>query len=202
MKIANFYLLIVALCIFSIQCASGYKAINPASLNYKSPNASESVAVDYKYNLMSKKYAKKEDKKNLSIVAIQITNNTESDLIGGQNLRLVNSTGNPLNRVSNDVAYAQLKQSTPVYLLYLLLTPLRLDINTGTSSSSTPIGYGVGPGITALNMITAGSANGKFKEELATYNFDGMTIKPGETVHCIIGINSSDSGEIQAEISE
>jgi hypothetical protein len=41
-------------------CASGYKMIEPKSINYVSTNETDKVKLEYKYDLLDKKYAKKE----------------------------------------------------------------------------------------------------------------------------------------------
>jgi hypothetical protein len=58
-----------------------------------------------------------------------------------------------------------------------------------TSSTSIPIGYVVGPGITAGNMIIAGSANKNFRDELVENSIIGRDIRPGETFYGLIGIS-------------
>jgi hypothetical protein len=40
-------------------CASGYKMIEPKSINYVSTNETDKVKLEYKYDLLDKKYAKK-----------------------------------------------------------------------------------------------------------------------------------------------
>jgi hypothetical protein len=51
--------------------------INPAALNYLSKNTNNGVTFEYKYSLLDKKVCKKEYKRNLKLIAIKITNNTD-----------------------------------------------------------------------------------------------------------------------------
>ena len=99
--------------------------------------------------------------------------------------------------LENEQIFRPLKQGVPIYLLYMLLTPITLnktsnDRTTGLPKTEPifPLGLIIGPGITVLNMVTAGSANKKFKNELTEKNLIGKTIKAGETVSGLIGIRS------------
>lgn len=77
------FLKLVLVCIFMsslFSCASRYKMIEPESINYLSVKEDKGVKFEYKYDLLSKKYAKKEEKKGVKIVAVKVTNNSGSDL--------------------------------------------------------------------------------------------------------------------------
>ncbi|MBE15807.1 MAG: hypothetical protein ABNH00_14610 [Dokdonia sp.] len=179
-------------------CASSYKTISPKTLIYVSKTATEDVALEYKYNLLDKKYKKKEDKKGIKLVAVKITNNSGKDLTFGKDLKLVYENGDQVFVLDNDRVYNTLRQKPASYLWYLLLTPTMLNTTSSNSSSSgigeetnsIPIGLVIGPGLTAGNMIAASSANKKFEEELMIYNIYGTLIKNGATEYGLIGIDS------------
>jgi hypothetical protein len=187
-------------------CASGYKMINPATLNYMSNNDNKEIKLEYKYNLLSRKYKKKETKKGIKIVAIKITNGTENDLVLGKDIKLTYANDIELYIMDNEKVFKSLKQSTATYLLYLLLTPMNLYTTKTNSNgfqeqtSSTPIGLVVGPGLAAGNMIAAGSANKKFKTELSKYKIYGTTIKKGETAYGLIGIKSDNYDALKIRV--
>lgn len=186
-------------------CASSYRTIEPTNLNYVSSTETGDVKLEYKYNLLTKKYFKKELKKGVRLAAVKITNNSNKDYVFGKNLKLTYSNGNQINLIENNRVYSMLKQGAPIYLLYLLLTPMNLyttETNNGftETTSSTPIGLVVGPGLAAGNMIAAGSANKKFKNELENYDLMGKTIKKGETKYGIIAINSNSSESLKLKL--
>lgn len=58
-------------------CASGYKMIGPKSINYVSRNENNGAKLEYKYDLLDKKYAKK----GVRLVAVKITNESDKDLM-------------------------------------------------------------------------------------------------------------------------
>ena len=201
MKIIKITLLFIAISTLT-NCASGYKMIEPKSINYVSTNETDNVKLEYKYDLLDKKYAKKELKKRVKLVAIKITNNSEKDLMFGRDAKLTYENGTEIFVMENEKVFTSLKQSAASYLWYLLLTPLNLyTAENGQQTSSTPIGLVVGPGLAGGNMIAAGSANKKFKTEMLEYNINGTLIKKGETKYGLIGIkaDSFDSLKLKVE---
>jgi len=205
MKLLKFTFLLSSLLILT-SCASKYKMINPNTLNYLSNNTSQKVTLEYKYNLLTKKYAKKETKKGIKVIAVKLTNNSESDLVFGKDIKLAYENNSELYIMENEKIFKSLKQNTATYLLYLLLTPMNF-YTTNTNSygiqeetSSTPIGLVVGPGLAGGNMIAAGSANKKFKTELLDFNIYGAIIKKGETKYGLIGVKSDSYDAIKVKI--
>ena len=208
MKLIKIYSLsIISILIFT-GCASGYKIIQPKELNYLSKNQHSNVFIEYKYDLLSKKYAKKEDKKGIKLVALKITNNSEKDLTFGSDLKLIYESGKSVSVLDTDYTFNQLKQSTPSYLFYLLLTPMSFfttetnEFGVQETTSSFPIGLIVGPGLAGGNMIAAGSANKKLKNELLEYNLSNRVIKKGETVYGLIGIQSNSADAIALNVEK
>ena len=194
MKTSKIGVLLATIIILS-SCASSYQKINPNRLNYNSIDTKNGISLEYKYNLLNKKYAKKETKKGVKVVSIRVTNNSENDIVFGKDIKLAYQNGNELYLMDKDNIFKSLKQNTATYLLYLLLTPMRLNVtetNGGTvvKESSTPIGLFIGPGIAVGNMVAAGSANKKFKNELSEFDINGATIKKGETKSGLIGIKT------------
>ena len=63
--------LLLAITIILNSCASGYQMINPNSLNYNSNDTKKGISLEYKYDLLDKKYAKKETKKGVKVLAIK-----------------------------------------------------------------------------------------------------------------------------------
>ena len=201
MKIIKITFLFIAILTLT-NCASGYKMIEPKSINYVSTNETQNVKLEYKYDLLDKKYAKKELKKGVKLVAVKITNNSEKDLMFGRDAKLTYENGTEIFVMENEKVFTTLKQSPASYLWYLLLTPMNLyTAENGQQTSSTPIGLVVGPGLAGGNMIAAGSANKKFKTEMLEYNINGTLIKKGETKYGLIGIkaDSFDSLKLKVE---
>jgi hypothetical protein len=144
--------------------------------------------------------------KDVRLVAIKITNNSDRDLQFGKDIRLTYSEGGELYIMDNNKIFTSLKQSPASYLWYLLLTPLQFMKSESangyqTSSSSTPIGLVVGPGLAGGNMIAASSANTKFEKDLLNYNVNGKIIKKGTTVSGLIGIRSDDYDVIKIKVN-
>ena len=132
---------------------SSYKMIQPKLINYVFSNENSNVELQYRYELLHKKYIKKELKKGIKLVAIKITNNSNKDLIFGKDIVLTYENDSEIYLVENKQVYKLLKQSPLSYLWYLLLTPTNLFTTETNSSgieettSSTPIGLLLGPGL-------------------------------------------------------
>ena len=200
MRIIKITLLFIT--IFALKnCASGYKMIAPKSINYISTNETNKVKLEYKYDLLSKKYAKKELKKGVKLVAIKITNNSEKDLMFGRDAKLTYENGTEIFVMENEGVFTSLKQSTASYLWYLLLTPMNLyKSENGQQTSSTPLGLVAAPSLASLNMITVDTANQKFKTEMLEYNINGTLIKIGETKYGLIGIKADSFDSLKLKI--
>ena len=185
-------IILVSLITFFNSCASGYRTINPNSLHYSTKIEESGIQLEYKYNVLKKKkYSKKEIKTNIKLVAVKITNNTNRTLTFDREIKLVNSKGVYYTILSKEAVYSNLKQKTASYLWYLLLTPLQFQKTENGSTSSTPIGIFIGPGIAGGNMLVSSSANTKFENELKFNDLNGKNIKPGQTVTGLVGIFSS-----------
>ena len=189
------------LCVFVFvlsffNCASRYRVIEPNNLNYVSKAEMEGVILEYKYDLLDKKYSKKEDKKGIRLVAVKISNNSERDLVFGRDLNLVYANGNEIYVLDKEKTFKTLKQSPATHLFYLLLTPVNFyttktnEYGLQETTSSTPVGLILGPGLAAGNLIAASSANKKFKTELENFDIKGSTINQGEVKYGLVGIDS------------
>jgi hypothetical protein len=187
------FLCLLLIAFLFASCAGSFKSINPTSFQYTTPAEKSDVELYYKYDVLrergNKKYSRKEFKANVRIVAIRITNTTSRELKMGDNARIY--SGNSEIRLwPPDLIHKKVKQTVPLYLLYLLLTPAEFSMyDSGTSeSSSFPIGLILGPGLAGGNIAVAGSANARLKRELMEFDLYGKAIKPGETVYGLIGI--------------
>lgn len=187
-------LFVFALSFFN--CASRYSVIEPNNLNYVSKSETGGVTLEYKYDLLDKKYSKKEDKKGIRLVAVKISNNSNKDLVFGRDLNLVYANENEIYILDKEKTFKTLKQSPATHLFYLLLTPVNFytsktnEYGLQETTSSTPVGLILGPGLAAGNLIAASSANKKFKTELANFDIKGSTIKQGEVKYGLVGIDS------------
>jgi len=175
--------------------------IAPKSINYISTNETNKVKLEYKCDLLGEKYAKKELKKGVKLVAIKITNNSEKDLMFGRDAKLTYENGTEIFVMENEGVFTSLKQSTASYLWYLLLTPMNLyKSENGQQTSSTPLGLVAAPSLASLNMITVDTANQKFKTEMLEYNINGTLIKIGETKYGLIGIKADSFDSLKLKI--
>jgi hypothetical protein len=188
---------------FFMSCASSYKPISPETLEYHNHSTHDKIEFSYHYDVLTesknKKYAKHELKNNLSLVAVKITNHTGHD-INPMTDAVFYIDNKPTYFVDQKITEDKIKQGVPIYLLYLLFSPVTLN-TSGTSTdgspktNSFPIGLIIGPTLTATNMIVAGTANKNFKEEIEQYNLYRQ-VHDGETMYALIAFRDIGKDEI------
>lgn len=187
-------------------CASSYNHIKPEQLNFMNERTTDSVSLAYKYDLLNKKYEKKEKKKDVRLVALKIENKSDQTVTLGENAFLTYINDSPVNTLEKEKVFDKLKQQGAWYLFYLALTPVNLytyETNSAgvqETTSTIPVGLILGPGLTATNMIVSGTANGKFKDDLEKYDLIGKPIAPGETVYGLIGISSDSYNALKLDV--
>lgn len=173
-------------------CAQSYYALNPTKIAYTASNNLEDITLNYRYDILSekgnKKISRKERKHNVKLVAVKITNNTDTVINIGNNAAFFsgNSITYPMDAISTKNS---LKQSVPSHLFYLLLSPLTLSVN---GSNPFPIGLILGPAISGGNMLVAASANNNLYKDLVQYDILFRDIQPGETVFGLVGFRNLD----------
>ncbi len=179
-------------------CAGIYHPIQPNTLNYNNVEIREGVSYSYRFDVLpqkgNKKYVKKAAKYNIDIVAVKIINNTDRELDFNKDIQLY--VGNKISYpLESTVVTSQIKQGVVGYLLYGLLF---FQIHNNNSTTTLPVGLGIGIG----NMIAASSNNEKFKKEFSTYNLVNKTIAPGETVYGLVALRDIGQGALEIKITD
>jgi len=171
-----------------MQCAAAYKPINPPTVQYLAKEENDDVSFEYRYDVLAyrdnRKYSKKEKKRAFNVVAIKVKNKTDRTLNFTEDLDLYTDRSGVFP-MEAEMSRKALRQNVPIYLLYGLLV---LNVtNCDGKDCHTQI-YPIGLAIAAINMIIAGSANQKMKDEFNQYSVHNKAIQPGETMHAIIAI--------------
>jgi hypothetical protein len=186
-------------------CASGYNVLRPESMKYTANSGNGGITSGYRHGVLAeagnRKYAKYEARTGIKIVAIRITNNTDRTINVRRDLAFF-AGDRPAAPLDTKTVKWKLNQSVPIYLLYLLLTPMSLNIsnNNGTIERY-PIGFAIGPGLTLLNMATAGSANAKFSNDLVMYSID-RDIAPGQGLFFLVGFEGISFEPLTVKVRE
>jgi len=183
-------------------CAGTYNHVNPSGIQYVSKKNISDVEFSYKYGVLSergnKKYVKKETVSGLQVVSVKIVNNSEKTLVFNQNYFLM-AEDTRITTLPPNYVVSRLKQGVPIYLLYMLLTPMQFSSG---NTDGAPIGLILGPGITAFNMVTAGQSNGKLRKELEDHDLNTHEIAPGETFYGLMGISNTGYAPLSIELKE
>jgi len=200
-------ILYLALCLLFSSCASSFKSINPQNIPYSFTENTADVQFSYAYDVLSlkgnKKYAKKEKKQRMRVVAVRITNNSEKSFRLNENLKLIVGN-NPIVPIDPSIVGQDIKQGTWIYLLYI---PLNFTLGATTTTNM----YGqmetsggttlpTGPLLSMYNILVARSANKNFRTELEKFNLLDKTIEPGQTVYGLISLYSLTAEPIKFEV--
>ncbi|MFT5617784.1 MAG: hypothetical protein ACI85I_001010 [Arenicella sp.] len=188
-------------------CASSYTNLNPRNTFYISSEKPEEITLSYKYGVLkesgNKKYSKKEDKSGLQVVAVKVTNNSDRAVTLNENYSIY-AGGSQVNLMSPSYVAKEIKQGVAIYLLYMLLTPMVYTESDdfGRTTSTTPVGLIIGPGITLLNIGRAASANAKFRKDLENFSLIGKSIAPGETAYGLMGVQNTGYAPLKAKLTD
>ena len=194
------FVTLITLC----SCATSYKSIHPEQISYTHTPQDQGISFNYQPDVLAaagnKKLAKKEDKFEIRVIAIKLTNNTGTDLNFTEDLELLVGT-NSVEPLHPREISSSIKQWTASYLLYLLLTPVKLAVKSQTGDVSVySVGYVLGPGTAAVNMGIAATSNNSFEEELVKYDLYNKTIANGETVYGLIGLSNYNFSNISVRL--
>jgi len=189
--------------LFLSSCAAGYHPINPPTVHYTAHDVTEDISFSYKYDVLmensNKKYARKEDKQGVRLIAVKLTNNTSQPINVSNDLTFY-SGENQVLLMAPATIKALLKQSAATSLLFLALTPFNLIVISGNSASVIPVGLVLGPAMAIGNTSAASGANKKFYRELVSYNILEQNIQPGETIYGLIGIRETAFNPLYVEL--
>lgn len=204
--------LVVIMAFLLSNCASTYKELNPDRQYYTQKSVQDGVEFSYKYNLLreykNKKYAKREDKKAIRIVAIKITNSSSQVITLGENAKIY-AGDSEVVLLDPKFVHAELKQGVAIYALYLLMLPMQVNFSRSSSfgsgvpqsnTSGYPVGLILAPALAVGNGLVAHSANQKFKNELLLFNMIGRKIQPKETVYGLIGIRDTQYSSLSLKL--
>lgn len=195
---------IYILAIFTVlmsSCAAIYNPIEPSYLSYELAGNYNGLKLSYRYGILAelnnKRYARKESKQKIKLVAVKIENTSNKALVIGSDFNLT-SNGQAIEFIKSAEAYQKLKQKNWPALGFLLLalTP-PVQTTNGASVADFPLGMVAGPMLAAGNIFVAINANKQFQSELQSNTILGSTIKPQETIYGIITLNSDQENPIE-----
>lgn len=202
----NFLFIIISVILLS-SCAGPYHAISPGQISYYANSNIDELDFSYKYNVMierrNKKYARKEVRSGMNLVAVRITNKSSQKLVVKDDITFY-SNGQPFIPMEPKVYTNTVKQQAGFYLFYLLLTPISLNTydEYGNTESSTPIGLFIGPGIALGNLIGASQANQNMLREIERENIINKTIEPGQSVSGLMVVPGFASSSLTIDLND
>lgn len=184
-------LLVIAIISFN-GCAMYYRPISPDKVNYNILENHDGIELSYRYDLLrergNKKMAKKELANGIKIIAVRLTNNTDTIVTVGKNIAFYSGL-NEIIPMEPLVVKNKVRQSVIGYLPYFLGAFGNSNVTyNGRVVSTFQFGLLLWPGIAIGNMFVAYGANSNLLKELRAYDIVDKDIKPGETIYGIIGV--------------
>lgn len=199
---------LVACTLLGSGCAGSYTAIRPDRIaTYQSvATPTAPLQFSYQYDALSlrghnKKYVKKERKKGYHVVAVQVRNNTSTDVNFSRDAVLYYGD-RPITPVAGGIAAHDMKQGVAIYALYVLLNPTYSSYTTtnGRVTNDNSTTFYIGPFIAAGNAIGAALANKNFRTELEAYDLTNRVIHPGETVAGVVCLREANVAPLRLEL--
>ena len=200
-RIPSFIYQIIFISFLLSSCAGSYHQIKPSVISYHAHNNLEKIDFYYKYDVnqerKNNKYAKKEKKKGIKVIAVQIQNNSNKPLVIKDDISFYanNQRIYPMEPLA---LKSMIKQQGGYYLFYLLFLPMTFNTydTQGNIESSLPYGLVLGPALAIGNMIGASSANKNMTNEYSRENILTKTVEPGKKISGLLAFKSFDYPEI------
>lgn len=191
-----FNLSIVLVILLFSSCATIYHSINPDKINYPAAvKTTEKLDLSYRYDVLrdaggNKKYMNKEIKNDIRIVAVKLTNNSDSTIFIAKDV-LFYCGDTKVKLMSPFEIKSKIQQTWPAYGLYLI-----------GCISLAPLDILVFGGIGAGNMIVAGTSNKKLLTELTEFDITNKEIKKGESIIGLIGFETLHSDPLTVRLTK
>ncbi len=184
-------------------CAYSYHTIDPKRITYGNEETSHGVALRYRYNVLTEagnnRYGNKERRKALSVMAVSLTNKTDSAItITPQSIRL-SMGGQGLQFVPAAAAADQLHQTVWPHIFWLLLT-FNVVEKDQRGNTHTKLVLPIGLPISAINLIQGSQANRKLRENLETQALTERRLAPGETTYGLVTLRDVGYNPVQFEL--
>lgn len=179
----RFYHLVLFILILLIgSCARPYRKINMSSIPFKEFREENTMSYAIKqgvmYNMKNYSIARKEQKKNVSLVAVKIVNKSELP-ININDMQFTCGATIPITPIKVDEYYNTLKQKAGLYWLYSAGVVVYPRPPKG-SKKFIPLPFGLP--IAAANFGIAYKANKKFKTDIQLLDLSNKVIQPFDSI--------------------
>jgi hypothetical protein len=197
-SIISLFALFCILC----SCATSYKPINPQKLYFNSATVGDNLNYATRSNVLAEagneRYAKKEIKNSVRLIAVQVVNKSDRDIVLRKDARFYLGD-KVVFPIEPEQLKNQVKQPAGLYMLWSLLWVVVVKCeNDDCTAIPIPLGVLIGAG----NTSKASKANKALLHELEQNNILDKTIHPGEAVTGLIGVASTGDTALRIELSK
>ncbi|MBK9328312.1 MAG: hypothetical protein IPM95_03140 [Sphingobacteriales bacterium] len=167
-------------------CARPYRRINMSSIpfiNFREQNTiSYSIRQGVMYNMRNYFFARREQKQDLSLIALKIVNKSELP-INIRDLQYSCGATVPIAPVSMDEYNRAIKQKSGLYWLYSLGVVV-YPKPPRESKKFIPLPFGIP--VAAANFAIAYTANKKMEKDLRQLDLSNKVIQPGDSIQGVL----------------
>lgn len=198
----NIFYLFIAIVLIS-SCARPYRKINMASIPFKDYREENKISYAVKqgvlYNMKDFFYAKKELKKNVSLIAFKIVNKSELP-ININDLQFSCGATVPIMPIKTEEYYNTIKQKSGLYWLYSVGVVVYPRPPKG-SGKFIPLPFGLP--VAAANYAIAYKANKKMLHDIQLLDLANKVIQPNDSIQGIMTFkNVANCGDIFITVKE
>lgn len=201
MRTSTFYLLIAI--IFIAGCARPYRAINMSAIPFKDYREDNKINYSVRqgvlYNMKDYFFARREQKKDVSLMAFKIVNKTALP-ININDLQFSCGATIPLSTIKIEDFYNAIKQKSGLYWLYSAGVVVYPRPPKG-SNKYIPLPFGLP--VAAANFAIAYKANKKMQHDFQLLDLANKVIQPYDSIQGILTFrNTANCGDIFISVKE
>ena len=194
-------------------CARVYHTIDPDLHRFENKKElMENVDIYYSYGAQkmagNKPATRKENKRGVTLIAVQIHNNSDEPVRLSENLFSIHSGSGRMIAILNSLSYMDAtQQSAPSFVIWYGLAGIGYtrESSTGPSGTATTNTFTWSPlplAIGVINAIIAGVANKKQRDNLFVESIFDRTIAPKSVLSGLIPIGENRYSELHFSYGE
>jgi hypothetical protein len=197
-------LIFVAIGVIFSGCARTFFSIDPSAISYTgTKHLADDVYITYRYNVQemnaNRPYARKERKKDMRLIAVEIRNNSTTEFIlNRDSLSILTPTGGEVQVLETGTYTKAIRQYSETFVIFYGLAGFGVAWGSDSNGeeffnmSYNPIPLAVGVG----NAIFAESSNSKQKRNLLAFEIFDKPIEPGEKLYGLLPVQTEGHPEL------
>ena len=202
--------ILVTIGVILSSCARTYYAIDPSAIEYTgTKKLADDVYITYRYNVQemnaNRPYARKERKKDMRLIAVEISNNRTTEFtLNRDSLSILTTLGGEVQFLETRQYTKAIRQYSETFVIFYGLAGIGAAWGSDPNGegffnmSYNPIPLAVGVG----NAIFAESSNSKQKRNLRAFEIFDKPVAPGKKLHGLLPVQTEGLPELIFKYSD